>query len=254
VTDTLTLGLAGLVLGLCAGSFVGTLAVRAPEDWASLWRGRSACPSCGTHLGPHDLVPLASYAVARGRCRHCGAPIGRYYPAVEVAAGLIGAVPLALLPTAQALVAAVLGWWLLALALIDLRCFRLPDALTLPLLLAGLLVALGSERLDWPLRAPAFLDALAGAAAGAGGLYLVAAAYAALRRREGMGMGDAKLAGVAGAWLGWQPLPLMLLLAATGTLVVVIAGRSEELRAGTALPLGPGLAAAMFVLYLWLVA
>ena len=254
MAEAVALGLAGLVLGLCAGSFVGTLALRAPEDWASLWRGRSVCPSCGIQLGPRDLVPLASYALGKGRCRHCGAPIGRYYPAVEVAAGLIGAAPLALLPTAQALVAAVLGWWLLALALIDLRCFRLPDALTLPLLLAGLLVALGSERLDWPLRAPAFLDAATGAAAGAGGLYLVAAAYAVLRRREGMGMGDAKLAGVAGAWLGWQPLPLLLLLAATGTLVVALASRAKDLRADTALPLGPGLAAAMFVLYLWLVA
>lgn len=190
-------------------------------------------------------------ALAR-RCRFCPARISPYYPLVELAAGAIGAVSLVLLPPAQAVVAAVLGWWLLALALIDLRCLILPDALTLPLVVAGLGLAAAGEQPGW-LPAPALADAAIGASAGFLGLLAVAAAYRALRRREGLGLGDAKLAAAAGAWLGWQALPMLLLLSALGTLAAALALRTP-LRADTALPLGPGLAAAFFGLYLWLAA
>jgi leader peptidase (prepilin peptidase)/N-methyltransferase len=165
---------------------------------------------------------------------------------------LAGAAAFLWLPPVQALLAALLGWWLLALALVDLRRLLLPDAMTLPLAALGLGLAAGAEFLDMPVRAPALRDATAGAALGGVGLWLVGRAYAALRRRQGLGFGDAKLAGAAGAWLGWQPLPMLLLLAALGTLAVAAAAR-VPMRADTALPLGPGLAAASFALYLWLV-
>ncbi len=226
--------------------------MRVPEDWDGLWRGRSACPACGTRLQARDLVPLVSYLVRRGRCRFCAAPIGIYYPAVELASAAIGAACFFLLPSAEAVIAAVLGWWLLALALIDLRCFELPDLLTLPLLAAGLAFAAGAERLSWPVQAPELIDSGLGATVGFLGLHAISVVYRALRRREGLGMGDAKLAGAAGAWLGWQALPLLLLLAALGTLVVAILAR-VPMRGDTALPLGPGLTAAFFGLYLWLV-
>lgn len=240
------------MLGLCVGSFVATLALRVPEDWRGLWRGRSACPRCGAALASADLVPVVSYLALRGRCRRCGGRIAPYYPLVEAGAGLAGAVAFLWLPPVQAVLAAVLGWWLLALALVDLRRLLLPDAMTLPLAGLGLGLAAGAELLGWPLRAPAPADAAAGALLGGGGLWLVGRAYAALRRRQGLGFGDAKLAGAAGAWLGWQPLPALLLLAALGTLAAAAVAR-VPMRADTALPLGPGLAAAFFALYLWLV-
>ena len=224
-----------------------------PEDWQGLWRGRSACPACGRRLPAGDLVPLVSYLVRGARCRFCTAPISIYYPAVELAAAAIGAGCFLLLPLVPALVAAVLGWWLLALALIDLRCFELPDLLTLPLVAAGLAVAAGTGRLGWPLQAPDFVDSGIGALAGFLGLYAIGLAYRALRHREGLGLGDAKLAAAAGAWLGWQGLPMLLLLAALGTLAVAIAMR-VPMRGDTALPLGPSLAAAFFALYAWRVA
>jgi leader peptidase (prepilin peptidase)/N-methyltransferase len=236
----------GLVLGSCIGSFVGTLALRAPEDWAALARGRSACPACGTRLNAADLVPLLSYLARGGRCRFCAAPISAYYPAVEVAAAIIGAVCFVLLPPAEALLAAVLGWWLLALALIDLRCFLLPDPLTLPLVPAGLALAASG----WPMQAPDLASSSLGALMGFLGLYGLALLYRAVRHREGLGLGDAKLAAAAGAWLGWQPLPTLLLLAALLTLAAALALRAP-MRGDTALPLGPGLAAAFFALYLW---
>ncbi len=236
----------GLVLGSCIGSFVGTLALRAPEDWAALARGRSACPACGTRLKAADLVPLLSYLARGGRCRFCAAPISAYYPAVELTAAIIGAACFVLLPPAEALLAAMLGWWLLALALIDLRCFLLPDPLTLPLVLAGLALAASG----WSMQAPDVADSSLGALTGFLGLYGLGLVYRAVRHREGLGLGDAKLAAAAGAWLGWQPLPTLLLLAALVTLAAALALRAP-MRGDTALPLGPGLAAAFFALYLW---
>jgi leader peptidase (prepilin peptidase)/N-methyltransferase len=203
-------------------------------------------------LGPVDLVPIASYFWLRGRCRRCAGPIARYYPLVEASAGLAGAVAFLWLPPAQALLAALLGWWLLALALVDLRLLVLPDVMTLPLAALGLGLAAGAELLGWPMRTPTLGDASAGAATGGAGLWLVGRAYAAWRKREGLGFGDAKLAAAAGAWLGWQPLPTLLLLAALGTLAGAATAR-VPMRADTALPLGPGLAGAFFALYLWLV-
>lgn len=241
----------GLLLGLCVGSFVATLALRAPEDWAGVAFGRSACPRCAVPLKAIDLIPLASFAVLRGRCRRCGGPISRYYPAVEAGAGLIGAACFLLLPPVQAALASLLGWWLLALALVDLRTLVLPDVMTLPLAAAGLAIAAASTAWNWPVRAPEPPDALAGAALGLAGLALTGRVYALVRKREGLGFGDAKLAGAAGAWLGWQPLPMLLLLAALGTLAAALATRAP-LRADTALPLGPGLASAFLAIYLWL--
>ena len=220
------------VLGACVGSFVGTLGRRVPEDWRGALAGRSACPACGATLGVRDLVPLLSWLALRGRCRHCARPIPPYYPLVELAALAIGLVS----GLAGSVTAAPLGWTLLALALIDLRSGLLPDALTLPL------AALGLTLHPTP-------DALIGAALGFLAFWAIAALYHRLRGAEGLGLGDAKLMAAAGAWLGWQGLPWVLLLGSLGTLIAARLAH-RDLAATTAVALGPGLAAATWCVYL----
>jgi leader peptidase (prepilin peptidase) / N-methyltransferase len=243
--------LAGALVGLCAGSFVGTLALRAPAGWRGMWWGRSRCPACGTTLAARDLVPLGSWLLAGGRCRHCGALLGAWYPLVELGAAAVGALSLGLLPAPEAWLAALLGWWLLALALIDLRSWFLPDALTLPLLAAGLLLAAwgefgGLRRLPTGVT-PA--GSLAGAAAGYLALAGIGYAYRRWRGREGLGLGDAKLLAAAGAWLGAASLPWVVLLAAVAGLALA-AARGGDLRAETPVPFGPSLALAFWCCFL----
>lgn len=228
---------------------MATLALRFEEGWRGMWLGRSRCRSCGTTLGMRDLVPVLSWLAARGRCRHCGAPVSGYYPAVESGAAAIGLVSAALLDEPELALAALLGWWLLALALIDLRSWLAPDALTLPLILMGLAVAVAGEQgllQGWPVTAG---EAALGAAVGYGAFAALAWAYRKLRGREGMGLGDAKLLAAAGAWLGPALLPLVVTVAAgTGLVLALLAFR--PLRADTAIPFATTLALAFWVVAL----
>lgn len=142
---------------------------------------------------------------------------------------------------------ALVGWWLLALALIDLRTFRLPDALTLPLVAAGLLLA--ATGVPGGLALPSPADAALGAAAGFVGLAGIRWLYARVRGVEGLGLGDAKLAAAGGAWLGWAALPWLLLVAASAALAGAwLVHRS--LRGDLAVPFGPALALALWALLL----
>ena len=234
------------MLGVCAGSFVGTLALRAPGGWQGMWWGRSHCSACGSTLGLADLVPLFSWLASRGRCRHCGARVSSYYPLVELAAAAIGALALAWLSGPEAWLAALLGWWLLALALIDLEVWLLPDSLTLPLIAAGLVASAFGLAPGRPLA-----NAAAGAAAGYLALAGIGYLYQKLRGREGLGLGDAKLLAAAGAWLGLASLPWVVLTAALLGLVLAVL-RAGPLRAETAVPFGPPLALAFWGMFLLL--
>jgi len=230
----------------CVGSFLGVLIRRIPggQDWML---ARSACDHCGHPLGPAELVPLASFAAQRGRCRHCGAPIARFHPAIELAALAVCVWAILADPRAENLASdCVLGWGLLALAWIDAETFLLPDILTLPLLLLGLFEAFA--------QAPdLLLGRAAGALAGWFGLAALAALYRRVRGRDGIGGGDPKLLGVAGAWLGWLALPWVLLVAALLGLAWAgaKAARGARLDGATALPFGPPLALAIWLLRLY---
>lgn len=216
-----------------------------PGDWAGWLKGRSACPACGTRLGPADLVPLASWLALRGRCRHCRAPIDVSYPLTEIACLLVPALAFALLPPDRAWLAAALGWWLVALAAVDLRTRLLPDALSLPLLLLGVLVAvLGpAAGLEPPVTGA---DSLTGAVAGFSVFALLGLLYRRLRGRDGLGLGDAKLLAAAGAWLGWQALPGTVLAAALlGLGQAVLAGAHRD--PAREVPFGPALALAFWI-------
>jgi leader peptidase (prepilin peptidase)/N-methyltransferase len=228
-----------------AGSFLFALVRRLPQERPELW-GRSRCEACGHPLGWVELLPIASFVLQRGRCRTCGARIAPAHLAAECLAVAIAAAVAATGAGGLALWAGCgLGWTLLALAWIDADHFVLPDALTLPLIVAGLLVC-------W-LDAPwAMTDRAIGAIAGYLAFRLLSALYLAVRRREGLGQGDAKLLAAAGAWLGWQALGNVVLLAALMGLGIALARRvrGERLAAASALPFGPPLAAATFCLWL----
>jgi len=230
---------------LPVGSFVGVVIERLP-DGMTLATGRSRCAACGTALTARDLVPLASWLTTRGRCRHCGAWLGWFHPGVELAALGIAALSLGLDRGADAWVDAALGWWLLALGWIDWRRTVLPDVLTLPLIVLGVVAA-------WALAPDELRDRVAGAACGYLGLWLVALIYRRLRGRDGLGLGDAKLLAAAGAWVGASGLPSVLAGAALAALAaaggLTLAG--TRLDRHSALPFGPFLAAATWLVWLF---
>ena len=194
------------ILGACWGSFAATLSDRWPQG-RSVVQPRSHCEACRRTLSVRDLIPVLSYIALRGRCRNCQAPIARRYPLIEVASASIGLVSGLLLPTPDSFWVAVLGWQLLLLAILDAEHFWLPNRLVALLAASGLCVAAlaGPERL---------LTALIGAAAGFTALFAIAYLYKRIRGRTGLGGGDPKLLGAIGAWVGWQPLPFILFIAA----------------------------------------
>lgn len=235
---------AGLLLGAIAGSFLATAAIRWPAG-ESAALGRSRCDSCGAQLGAGDLVPIVSHLLLRGRCGRCGKAIDRRHLAIEAAAAMLGLVAFAAHPLPLALVTALLGWWLLLAATLDLEHQWLPDRLTLPLIPLGLAAA-------WAGFGPPLDQRLAGAAIGGGAFLLIAFAYRRLRGREGMGGGDPKLFAAVGAWVGAWALPAILLSAGLLGLAAVLAMRlrGEAVSAATRLPLGTLIALAAWPAWL----
>ena len=180
---------------------------------------RSRCPSCGAPIRAWQNIPVISWLWLRGRCAQCRAGISWQYPAVELAGGLLaGLAAWQFGPTAWALAAIVFSWTLLAAAVIDLKTQLLPDAFTLPLLWLGLLLPI-----TLPEHHVTLSDAVLGAAFGYLALWSVYWLFRLLTGKEGMGFGDFKLLAALGAWLGWQMLPLVILLSALAGSVIGIA-------------------------------
>lgn len=212
--------LAAILLGPVAGSFLGLVSLRLPEE-QPVARGRSACGACGRTLSPIDLVPILSFIALRGRCRTCRGAIPRRYLLMELGCLALGIWSAWVFDGPMALVSALFGWWLLIVAVIDGEHFWLPDRLTLPLAAAGLAQAMALALLG---GAPmAWIHNLISAAAGFGALWLIAFAYRRLRGREGLGGGDPILLGAIGAWVGWQGLPSVVVWAGIAGLGVVLA-------------------------------
>ncbi|RIA45572.1 type 4 prepilin peptidase 1 [Hephaestia caeni] len=222
----------GALLGALVGSFLATVLVRWPAGESAL-TGRSRCDGCRRPLTPAELVPVLSFALNRGRCRCCATPIDRTHLHVEIAAAAIAGAAFALASPPAAFGWSVLGWGLLLLALLDWRHFWLPDTLTLGLALLGLVIG-------GVIGAGSAADRLIGLMAGYGVLWAIARAYTAVRHRDGMGGGDPKLLGAIGAWLGWQALPFILLLASALGLILVLVAlvRHRSVVATTELPFG----------------
>ena len=198
---------------------------------------RSACPQCGHRITALENIPLLSWLWLRGRCSACSAPIGARYPLVELLTALLSAaVAWKWGVSVQTLGALLLVWTLVALAFIDLDTTLLPDSLTLPLLWLGLLFNLGGHFASLP-------DAVIGAIAGYGVLWSVYWLFKLVTGKDGMGYGDFKLLAAIGAWLGWQMLPVTLLLssvvgAAIGVAMILLVKHDRRIP----IPFGPYLA------------
>ncbi|HDX9008384.1 prepilin peptidase [Aeromonas dhakensis] len=216
------------------------------EERYNLMVPRSACPHCGHAITAMENIPLLSWLWLKGRCRECQAPISARYPLVELLTALLSLVVAATFPPGWGLLAALLlTWVLVALTFIDLDKMLLPDQLTLPLLWGGLLFNLAGGFV--PLA-----DAVIGAMAGYLVLWSLYWAFKLFTGKEGMGYGDFKLLAALGAWLGWQALPIVLLLS---SLVGAIIGISLILlrnhHQGKPIPFGPYLAIAGWIALLW---
>lgn len=234
-----------LIAAPFVGSFIGTLALRLPEG-RSVVTGRSACPTCGATLGPLSLIPVLSWVAQRGRCTACGGRIGAFYPAVELAALGVAAWAASVFSGWLLLASCGLGWVLLTLAAIDARRLLLPDILTLPLIPAGLAVIYALQ--------PNIVGAYALAAAAGWAVFAaIGWLYRRLRGRSGLGAGDAKLLGAAGAWVGFVGLPSVVLLGSAAALAWAVAAglRRGRLRAGKVVPFGPFLALGFWITWLY---
>lgn len=232
------------ILGLVFGSFIATLALRWPQGRSAL-QGRSACDNCDKALRAHELVPLVSYALQRGRCRGCGGRIHPGHPGTEIAGLVIGVAAGLVAPGWEGVAGAVFGWLLLELAAIDLAAFWLPNALTATLALTGLI--------DGIFFQPSWLDRIAGGVIGYGLLELARFTYRHVRGREGLGGGDAKMFAGIGLWLGASMLAPVLLTASLIGLAAALAARisGREMTMSTRLPLGTLLAIAAFPAWLY---
>jgi len=247
------------LLGLIVGSFLNVVVHRLPimmeRDWQcqcaelrgeaqpvhepfSLATPRSRCPACGHPISALENIPVISWLALRGKCSACHAAISPRYPLIEALSALLCALAAAHFGYGWAAAGALLLIWsLLALSFIDFDTQLLPDSITLPLLWAGLLFNLFGIYTD-------LQSAVIGAIAGYLALWLVYWGFKLATGKEGMGYGDFKLLAALGAWLGWQVLPLTILLsslvgAVAGIALIVLARRGRNVP----IPFGPYLAA-----------
>jgi leader peptidase (prepilin peptidase)/N-methyltransferase len=226
-------------------------AAAAPAKY-NLFVPRSACPKCGTMITASQNIPVLSYLFLKGKCAKCGAKISARYPVVELITALLSAaVAWKFGFTWYTAAALLLTWTLIALTFIDFDTQLLPDNMTLPLMWLGLLVSLGASIPEFGLPVDT-RSAIVGAVAGYLSLWSVYHLFKLLTGKEGMGYGDFKLFAALGAWMGWQMLPLIILLSAfTGAVVgitlIVARGRDKNIP----IPFGPYLAAAGWIALMW---
>jgi leader peptidase (prepilin peptidase)/N-methyltransferase len=265
--DPATLVAVSVLLGLLIGSFLNVVIHRLPimmeRDWRiqcaefagapaptfeplTLVSPRSRCPDCGRPVAALENIPIISYLLLKGRCKGCGKPISLRYPLVESVTGLLfGLAAWRFGPSLAGAGAMLFVAAMVALTYIDFDTQLLPDDITLPLLWAGLLLNLGGTFTNLG-------GAVVGAAAGYLSLWSVYWLFKLATGKEGMGYGDFKLLAAIGAWLGWQLLPLVILLsslvgAIVGIALIVLARHGRNVP----IPFGPYLAAAGVIALFW---
>ncbi|MDH5446358.1 MAG: A24 family peptidase [Gammaproteobacteria bacterium] len=265
-----------IILGLIVGSFLNVVIHRLPVMLKSQWskdcklflaengdlkleqdvtreepvfnmlRPRSRCPQCGTQIKAWENIPVISYLLLRGKCSRCSAPISIRYPIVEILSALMAlVVAIHFGPGWQAVLAILLSWALICLSYIDYDHQYLPDNITLPFLWLGLLVNLNGLFTD-------IGSAVIGSMAGYLILWSIYKIFKTVTGKEGMGYGDFKLLAMAGAWLGWQVLPAIILMSSVvGALFgisMILFRRHDKSKP---IPFGPYLAIATWIALLW---
>jgi leader peptidase (prepilin peptidase) / N-methyltransferase len=276
-----------VVLGLMVGSFLNVVIYRVPLMLERQWREqcsegsaadaslaastapaplpasiperfnlivpRSACPACRAPIRALHNIPLLSWLWLRGKCASCGAPISARYPLIEALTAVLSALIAWNFGFGwPALAAWILTWFLIALTFIDIDHQLLPDSLTLPLLWLGLFLTLWSAQAGGSTIPVDTRSSLIGAVAGYVSLWSVYHLFRLLTGKDGMGYGDFKLFAALGAWLGWQMLlPIILIAAGTGAVVglgLIIMRRQDR---STPIPFGPFLAAAGWLILMF---
>ncbi len=230
------------------GSFIGASAKAWPGGEA-IANARSTCAHCQHTLHVFDLIPILSFILLCGKCRTCVAPIGWDVLWVEVLATGIAVVSVFVFTGHELQLASVLlGWILLFAAMVDVRLQLLPDSTNFGLIALGALVSFWKSGFD------GLWVSLAGAMIGFGFFFIISALYRRVRKRDGLGLGDAKLLAVGGAWCGAFALNWIVLLAASFALLNILFAkvwRKQNIKADTALAFGPYLAAAIFIIWLY---
>jgi leader peptidase (prepilin peptidase)/N-methyltransferase len=234
----LTLGMVfAFLIGLAVGSFLNVCIYRIPLR-KSIVRPPSSCPTCGAGIRFYDNIPVISYIVLLGRCRHCHAPISFRYPLVELITGLLSAALFLRFGLSLSFFSLFLFTAaLIAVAFIDLQHKIIPHAISLPGILVGLAFAF------FPSAGVSPIDAIVGIVGGGGFLLLVGTVFEKVTGREGMGGGDVKLLAMIGAWMGWKALPFIILISAlSGAVIggVSLAASRQGMR--SRIPFGPFLA------------
>ena len=257
-----------IVFGLIIGSFLNVVILRVPPLLEHDWRcqcqellqlkldqdnrppgivlARSKCPNCGHHIRALENIPLLSYLVLRGKCAACNARISPRYPLVELTTAILFALTIWHFgPSLQGLTALFLTAFLIALAGIDADHQLLPDNMTLPLLWAGIVLNFWSVHTD-------LASSVTGAIAGYLALWLVYHLFRLMTGKEGMGYGDFKFLAALGAWMGWQMLPLIILLSSVvGALTGLILMGAGKMNRDKPMPFGPFIAAAGWIALIW---
>jgi leader peptidase (prepilin peptidase)/N-methyltransferase len=225
------------LFGLAVGSFLNVCIYRIPLK-KSIVSPPSSCPQCESRIRFYDNIPVLSYLLLLGRCRQCRARISLRYPLVELIVGLLSAALfLALGPSLPYLFLFLFTAALVAIAFIDLDHKIIPDVISLPGILVGLIFSF------FPSAGLSPVDALIGAVGGAAFLLLVGVAFEKVTGREGMGGGDVKLLAMIGAWMGWKALPFILLLSSfTGAVIGGLSLAVSRQGMRSRIPFGPFLA------------
>ncbi len=216
------------------------------EEFITLSTPSSSCPSCQHKIRFYENLPVISWLVLRGKCSQCRSKISLRYPLVELTTAILSVVIAAHFGvTLTTLFLLILTWGLVCLTLIDFDHMLLPDQITLPLLWLGLLVNLNGAIV--PLS-----DSVIGAVAGYMSLFSIFWLFKLITGKEGMGHGDFKLVAVFGAWIGWQLLPLLILMAsAVGAVIGISMMMFKNHQREQAIPFGPYLAIAGWITLLW---
>ena len=261
--DTGLMVLLALILGLLVGSFLNVVIYRVPEGLNRNWKLQakqmldlpleqgegerfnilmppSHCPSCKAAIKPWQNIPILSYVLLKGQCKHCHAAISLRYPLVELLTGLVFAVcAWKFGATWTAVAAMVFSAYLIAMIFIDADTQLLPDQLTLPLMWGGIVFHLAAYLLqaDWGITN--LVDSLLGAIVGYMSLWSIFQLFKLVTGKEGMGYGDFKLLAALGAWLGISVLPIIIIMSAVVGLIFALIMKVAK---NQPMPFGPYLA------------